>query len=118
MILKNYLCVSSCVRMAKVEKHRDEVVVNSGWRVWGGVGSWNTERAGMETKVKECERGRLICLSVGIHLSISFISLSSVCLASLVVLKHVLILRTLIKGRRKEKKPLLNAVFFFALLLI
>ena len=42
--------------MAKVEKHREEVVVNSGWRIWGGVGSWRTERAGMETKVKESER--------------------------------------------------------------
>lgn len=61
--------------MAKVEKHRDEVVVNSGWRVWGGVGSWGTERAGMETKVKESERGRLICLSISIHLSICLSSL-------------------------------------------
>ena len=53
-------------------------------------------------------------LSVYRHLSISFISLSSVCLASLVVLKHVLILRTLIKGgRKKREKAFLKCCFLF-----
>lgn len=68
--------------MAKVEKHREEVVVNSGWRIWGGVGSWRTERAGMETKVKESERGRLICLSISIHLSVFHLSI--ICLSSFI----------------------------------
>lgn len=77
---------------------------------WGAGGQKGQEWRQKWRKMKG--EGSSVSLSVSICLSV--FHLLSVSLASLVVLKHVLILRTLIKGgRKKREKAFFKCCFLF-----